>query len=162
MARIRSNSRVEGVKELCKQLERVEKIPKSVINKASNAGIKKPLRDARGKAPKDSGALKKGIIKIREKTKKRTAKKVVYRIVFDRSYNSIFQKYIIKPGTRGANPPKRSGYYPVSQEFGFHTSKNSRVPGLNFIHQAFKDNYTNSQRIIVKRLSKEVDKLIGN
>lgn len=148
---------IEGLKELERQLRRVERVPKSVTSKAAREGIKKPLKDAKANAPELSGSLKNGIIKILEKSP-RGKSKSVYRIVFDRALNPIFQKPIENPGVHGGKKP--TGYYPVSQEYGFKTGGSGFQPGLYFVREALEKNQEESQRKIVQRLGKEIDKLL--
>lgn len=149
---------IEGFAELMRQLERVEKIPKSVVTKAAREGIKNPLKDAKAGAPEESGSLKNGIIKILEKTPRKKAKSV-YRIVFDRAFNPIFQKPIKIPGIFGGK--KSTGYYPVSQEYGFKTGGNKGYKeGLYFVREAMEKNQDDSARKMVRRLGKEIDKLL--
>jgi hypothetical protein len=151
-----SSTHIEGLAELERQFRRLEKFPKSKVGKAANAGMKEPLKDAKSHAPVDMGVLKKGIIKIKEKSPRSKAK-VVYRVVFDRGYNHAFQKPIKEPGKFGGK--KDTAYYPVSQEFGFKTA-NGYVPGFKFIQKALEENQTSSQKKIVEVLRKEVDKLL--
>jgi hypothetical protein len=150
---------IEGFAELMRQLQRVEKVPKSVVTKAAREGIKDPLKDAKAGAPELSGSLKNGIIKILEKSPKGKAKSV-FRIVFDRAFKPIFQKPIQNPGQYGARPPKSTGYYPVSMEYGFKTKGGGYEPGLYFVREAMEKNQEESAKKIVKRLGKEIDKLL--
>jgi hypothetical protein len=153
LSRMRITMEVDGIDQLTRQLQRIEKIPKSIVAKAANAGIKDTLRDARQKAPVDFGNLRKGIIKIKEKSP-RSKPKVVYSIVFDRSYNSIFQKPVKNPG-----PGKKdTAYYPVSQEYGYRTKSGGYVPGFRFVRDSLKENQATATKRIVEVLNKEIDK----
>ncbi|MEH7503286.1 HK97 gp10 family phage protein [Neobacillus drentensis] len=152
-----NHTHIEGLAELESQFRRLEKFPKSKVGKAANAGMKEPLKDAKANAPVDMGTLKKGIIKIKEKSPKHRAK-VVYRVVFDRGFNHVFQKPIQNPGKYGGKKP--TAYYPVSQEFGFRTSNHGYSPGFRFIQKALEQNQTASAKKIVDVLRKEVDKLL--
>lgn len=147
---------IEGFAELMRQLERVEKVPKSVVTKAAREGIKDPLKDAKTNAPELSGSLKNGIIKILEKSPRGKAKSV-FRIVFDRVFNPIFQKPIENPGMYGGE--NNTGYYPVSQEYGFKNA-DGYTPGLYFVRDALEKNKESSEKKIVRRLGKEIDKLL--
>lgn len=150
-----ANNHIEGIDQLIRQLKRVEKFPKSKVAKAANAGMKDPLRDAKQNAPVDIGNLKKGVIKIREKSP-RTKAKVVFSIVFDRAFNQFFQKKVINPG-----PGKKdTAYYPVSQEYGFFAKNGRYIPGFRFIRDSLESNQTTSAKKIVDVLNKEVDKLL--
>jgi hypothetical protein len=160
MARMVNNiSEIEGFDELVAQFRRLEKIPRSVTTKAAREGIKDPLKDAKANAPELSGSLKNGIIKVFEK-KPRGKAKSVFRVVFDRAFNPIFQKPIQNPGQHGASPPKSTGYYPVSMEYGFKTKGGGYEPGLYFVREAMEKNQKESAKKIVKKLGKEIDKLL--
>jgi hypothetical protein len=152
-----NHTHIEGLAELERQFRRLEKFPKSKVGKAANAGMKEPLKDAKNDAPVDMGTLKKGIIKIKEKSPRSKAK-VVYRIVFDRGFNHVFQKNIQTPGEYGGKKP--TAYYPVSQEFGFKTADKGYVPGFKFIQNSLKKNQNSSAKKIVDVLKQEVDKLL--
>jgi hypothetical protein len=150
-----ANNHIEGIDQLIRQLKRVEKFPKSKVAKAANAGMKDPLKDAKQGAPVDIGNLKKGVIKIREKSPRSKAK-VVFSIVFDRAFNPFFQKKILNP-----RPGKKdTAYYPVSQEYGFFAKNGRYIPGYRFIRNALQSNQTTSAKKIVEVLNKEVDKLL--
>jgi HK97 gp10 family phage protein len=168
MARFRAD--IEGLAELEAQFKKLEKFPKRKVNQASNAGMKPVLQEARRNAPKSkasayesitktgtSGQLKKGITKKLEKNKSRYTAKAVYRIVF--APNPNFVKEISKEGQGIYGGKQSTGYYPASMEFGF-LSKHGYVQGKKFIRQALWNNKGKSQRIIVQRLAKEVDKLV--
>jgi hypothetical protein len=150
-----NNIHIEGLRELEAQFKKLNKFPKSKVAKAANAGMKQPLKDAKQGAPVDVGNLKKGIIKIREKSPRAKAK-VVYSIVFDRAFNQFFQKPVKNP-----SPGKKdTAYYPVSQEYGFMTKGGGYVPGFRFIRNALEENQTTSSKKIVEVLRQEVDKLL--
>lgn len=149
-------SEIEGLDQLVAQLRRLEKVPKSVTTKAAREGVKIPLKDAKASAPELSGSLRNGIIKILEKSPRGKAKSV-YRIVFDRALNPIFQKPIENPGMYGGKKP--TGYYPVSQEYGFQTA-NGYEPGKYFVREALAKNQADSEKKMIKRLGKEIDKLL--
>lgn len=149
------NTQIEGLRELEAQFRRLQKFPKSKVSKAANAGMKKPFKDAKTNAPVDVGNLKKGIKKIREKTP-RTKPKVVYSLVFDRAFNSFFQKPVKNPGPGR----KDTAYYPVSQEYGFFARNGRYIPGFRFMRKALEENQTTSSKEIVRVLSDEVDKLL--
>ena len=51
--------------------------------------------------------------------------KKVYRVVFDRAYNDVFQKK--------NSDGKVTGYYPISQEYGFLHATARYIPGYRFI-----------------------------
>jgi hypothetical protein len=146
---------IEGLRELEAQFKRLEKFPKSKVAKAANAGMKEPLKDSKANAPVDIGNLKRGIMKIREKSPRSKAK-VVYSIVFDRAFNRIFQKPVQNPGPG----KKTTAYYPVSQEYGFFAKNGRYIPGFRFIRKSLEQNQITSAKKIVDVLRQEVDKLL--
>jgi hypothetical protein len=158
---------IEGMSELEAQFRNLGKnFPKGQVRKAANKGCNLPLRKARSLAPKESGALKKGIIKVEEKKWKlnKKLKKAVFQVYFDRAKNSIFQKHITPEGrgTRGADPPKPTGYYPVSMEYGFkvHIS-GKRVEGKYFIKKAIEQTQNETIKTVVDSLRESIDKIIA-
>ena len=152
---------VDGLEELTRQFQSLGvNFPKRALQRAANVGIKQPLKLSRSYAPKDSGELKKGIIKVLEKSP-RMKKKAVYQIVFDKSKISIFKgKKIIRPGLYGASPPKQYGYYPVSQEYGWKV-KYGKHEGHHFLKRAIEQTTADSQRKIIDQLGKEIDKILA-
>lgn len=143
--------KIEGMEELQKSLTRLGKTPQKHVNSAATRGMQLILKDAKASAPFDTGELKKGIIKIGEGN--HTKAKKMYQIVFDRSMNDIFQK----PNTEG----KVTGYYPVSQEYGFFAKNGRFIPGYHFIHQSMEDKAPASARLMVSVMKKKIDTQIA-
>jgi hypothetical protein len=156
--------KVEGMSELMTQLNKIGKdFPQRVLNDITHDAIKPTLTEARQRAPLGyTHQLEEGIIEIKEKDKKG---KSVRQVVMDKTKNSIFQKQIPDPeaknpqgvGTRGGK--RDTAYYPTSIEYGFHVSKDKKVPGQFFLHGTFKKNRAKSRKIIKNGLSKAIDKL---
>ena len=110
-------------------------------------GMNISLKDSRANAPYDTGMLKKGIVLKGERS--RTKAKKVYRVVFDRAYNDVFQKKN-KDG-------KITGYYPVSQEYGFFAKNGRYIPGYRFISDSLTDNVSKIEKTIVSEMKKKID-----
>ena len=142
--------KIEGMKELQKSLDRLGKVPQKHVTASAKKGINVVLRDARANAPYDTGMLKKGIISAGERST--TKGKKVYRLVFDRSMNDIFQKKN-KDG-------KVIGYYPVSQEYGYFTKNGRYIPGFRFIHDSLNNNAQKMEKTIVDTMKKKIDQEI--
>lgn len=158
---IRGYGSVDGLDELIRQIERIEKIPKRALSKAAREGMRKPLAQARKDAPKETGTLKKGIKSVLEKSSKRSKFKSIYQMVFDKRLTEVFRgKKIIRPGLYGANPPKEYGYYPVSMEYGYKAKEGYR-PGKYFLSKAIEQNQDESAKIVVRVLTDEIDRAIG-
>lgn len=139
---------LDGMHELERTLNKLEKIPQSAVTKAAKAGMKITLNDAKSNAPVDTGQLKKGIKLKAERSKVKPKK--VYRVVFDEKMNHVFQKKD-KDG-------KVIGYYPISQEYGYFARNGKYIPGYQFIHKAFNGNQSAIRRTIIKEMGKQVDK----
>ena len=160
------NTHIEGLAELTHQLENLGKnFPKPKIRKAVNAGMKIPLRQAKANAPKESGSLKKGLMKIEEpkfKTMKKK-KKVVMRLVFDRGMNSIFQKPITPEGKGTRGGKKDTAYYPVSVEYGFKVNKDgTKEEGKYFVRQAIEMTQVETQNKVIESLLQTIDEITGD
>lgn len=143
--------KLEGMRELQKSLEKLGKVPQKHVTSAARKGMNIPLKAAKANAPVDTGMLKKGMKLVGEKSKYKGKK--VYRIVFDRAYNDIFQK----PNKQG----KITGYYPVSQEYGFFAKNGRYIPGYRFIHSTFESNTSKIEKTIVSEMQKKIDKEIA-
>lgn len=139
--------KIEGMRELQKSLEKLGKVPQKHVTSAAKKGMNIELKAAKAAAPVDTGMLRKGMKLIGEKSKYKGKK--VYRIVFDRAYNNIFQK----PNKQG----KITGYYPVSQEYGFFAKNGRYIPGYRFIHATFESNTSRIEKTIVSEMKKKID-----
>ena len=139
--------KIEGVRELKKSLEKLGKVPQKHVTASARKGMNISLKAAKAAAPVDEGNLKKGMKLVGEKSKYKGKK--VYRIVFDRAYNDIFQK----PNKQG----KITGYYPVSQEYGFFAKNGRYIPGYRFIHATFESNTSRIEKTIVSEMKKKID-----
>ncbi|HOA79966.1 MAG TPA: hypothetical protein PKK61_02735, partial [Defluviitaleaceae bacterium] len=80
----------------------------------------------------------------------------VYRVVFDRAMNDVFQK----KNSKG----EVTGYYPVSMEYGFFDKKgvyhqSSTRTGwiVGFVHSALTDNVKKIEKTIVNEMKKKID-----
>ena len=141
------NFKIEGMKELERSLKRLGKVPQKHVTSSAKKGMNIVLKQSRANAPYDTGALKKGIILAGEKAKAKGKK--VYRIVFDRAMNDVFQK----KNAEG----KVTGYYPVSQEYGFFAKNGRYIPGYRFISDSLIENTSKIQQTIVSEMKKKID-----
>lgn len=148
MARV--HFKVEGMKELQKSLKKLGKVPQKHVTSSAKKGMNIVLKDAKANAPYDTGSLKKGIILKGEKSKHKGKK--VYKVVFDPAMNDVFQKKN-KDG-------KVTGYYPVSQEYGFFARNGRYIPGYRFIHNSLADNAQKMEKTIVDTMKKKIDEEI--
>lgn len=139
--------KIEGMEKLQKDLEKLGKVPQKHVTASAKKGMNIAYRDARANAPYDTGMLKKGIKLVGEKSKNKGKK--VYRVVFDRAYNDIFQKKN-KEG-------KVTGYYPVSQEYGYFAKNGRYIPGFRFIRDSLTDNVQKIEDTIVDTMKGKID-----
>lgn len=144
------NFKIEGMKELERSLKRLGKVPQKHVTSSAKKGMNIALKNAKANAPYDTGALKKGIKLVGEKSKLKGKK--VYRIVFDREMNDVFQK----KNEEG----EVTGYYPVSQEYGFFAKNGRYIPGFRFIHDSLTDNAEKMEKTIVSTMKKKIDEEI--
>jgi len=142
--------RIDGMKELQRSIEKLGKVPQKHVNSAARKGVELILKSARANAPFDTGQLKSGIIKVPERNHSKSKK--VYRLVFDRAKNDIFQK----TNAEG----KVTGYYPVSQEYGYFTVNGRYIPGFRFIHFSFNQNAKKMADVMVVTMKKKIDQEI--
>ena len=145
MARV--NFKIEGMKGLQKSLKKLGEVPQKHVTASARKGMNIVLKDAKANAPYDTGMLKKGIVLKGERS--RSKGKKVYRVVFDRAMNDVFQK----KNAEG----KITGYYPVSQEYGFFAKNGRYIPGYRFIHDSLADNTRKVEKKIVSEMKKRID-----
>lgn len=141
------NFKVEGMDKLLNDLEKIGQVPQKHVTASARKGMNIALRDSKANAPYDTGMLKKGIVMKGERA--RAKGKKVYRIVFDRNMNDVFQK----PNKEG----KVTGYYPISQEYGFFAKNGRYIPGYRFIHDSLIDNTSKIEKTIVSEMQKRID-----
>lgn len=141
------NFKVEGMDKLLNDLEKIGQVPQKHVTASARRGMNIALKDSKANAPYDTGMLKKGIVMKGERA--RAKGKKVYRIVFDRNMNDVFQK----PNKEG----KVTGYYPISQEYGFFAKNGRYIPGYRFIHDSLIDNTSKIEKTIVSEMQKRID-----
>ena len=147
--------RVEGMDELEKSLKRLGKVPQKHVTASSRKAMNIVLKQSRASAPYETGALKKGIKMVGERSRQKGKK--VYRIVFDRNMNHIFQKPVKNPGESGHKGARKIAYYPYSQEYGFFARDGKYIPGYRFIGDSFNENVRNIEKTIVSEMKKRID-----
>jgi HK97 gp10 family phage protein len=142
---------VDGLKALQKTIKRIGYVPQKCVTPAVKKAVRIVHKQAVQDAPKKTGNLKRGIIMVGEKAQAKGKK--VYRIVFDRKMNEVFQKKN-KEG-------KVTGYYPVSQEYGWYTQKGRYIEGKKFIRNALAENDDKMAEVMVTEIKKNIDKEIA-
>jgi uncharacterized protein YabN with tetrapyrrole methylase and pyrophosphatase domain len=157
--------KIEGMKELEKAIKKLGQVPQKAVTPAARKAMNIAIKDARVKAPVDTGELKQGMKLIGEKAKSKGKK--VYRIVFDRAKNDIFQKKH-KVGTNNKVLKKKrgkikagaetTGYYPISQEYGFFARNGRYIPGFHFVEKGLTENANKIEKTIVDEMGKRIDK----
>ncbi len=145
MAKI--NFRIEGMDKVRRGIKKLGKVPQKHVTAASKKGMNISLRNSKANAPYDTGMLKKGIVLKGESSGVKGKK--VYRVVFDSSMNDVFQK----KNSEG----KVTGYYPVSQEYGFFARNGKYIPGFRFIHDSLTENTRKIEKTIVDTMKKKID-----
>jgi len=142
--------KIEGMKELQKSLDRLGKVPQKHVTAAARKGVNVVLKGAKTSAPVDTGDLKRGMKLSGEKSRYKGKK--VYRIIFDPAMNDVFQK----ENAEG----EVTGYYPISQEYGFFARNGRYIPGYRFIHDSMTGNAKQMERVIVDEMKGKVDQEI--
>lgn len=143
----KSYMKIEGMAAVQKSLEKLGKVPQKHVTSASRKGMNIALKDARINAPVETGYLKKGIVIKGERSGEKGKK--TYRIVFDRALNDVFQK----PNKDG----KITGYYPISQEYGFFARNGRYIPGFKFMHNALSGNTKQIEDTMISTMKTKID-----
>lgn len=139
--------RIEGMEKLQKNLKKLGKVPQKHVTSTARKAMTIAHRQARANAPHDTGNLKKGTVLKGEKA--RTKGKKVYRVVFDRAMNDVFQK-------KNASG-EVVGYYPVSQEYGYFAKNGRYIPGYRFVSDSLTDNASKIERTIIDTMSTKIN-----
>ncbi|WP_461039230.1 HK97 gp10 family phage protein [Tepidimicrobium xylanilyticum] len=143
------------MKELEKSLKKLGKVPQKHVTASARKAMNIVLKQSRAAAPYETGALKKGIKMVGERSRQKGKK--VYRIVFDRNMNHIFQKPVKNPGESGHKGARKIAYYPYSQEYGFFARDGKYIPGYRFISDSLTDNVSKIEKTIVSEMKKKID-----
>ncbi|ACT00219.1 HK97-gp10 family putative phage morphogenesis protein [Paenibacillus sp. JDR-2] len=141
--------KIDGMDNLIKMMNKLERVPQTVVTRAARAGATIPLKAARKNAPEDTGELKRGIV-LKAERRTKIGKKV-YDIMMDPAKNDLFVKYA-KDGTRY--------YYPASQEYGFMTEDGRYIPGYRYLRNAMTNNVKAIEAKVVEVAGKEVMKVM--
>lgn len=142
--------KVEGMDKLIRDLEKLGKVPQKHVTASARKGMNVILRDAKANAPYETGDLKRGMKLAGEKSMYKGKK--VYRVVFDRAYNDVFQKK--------NSDGKVTGYYPISQEYGFFARNGRYIPGYRFIHKSLESQASAMEKTIVTTMKQKIDQEI--
>ena len=138
--------RVEGMERLQNSLKKLGEVPQKYVTASAKKSMNIVKKDAKADSPYLTGNLEKGIVLVPEKTK---PGKKVYRVVFDDKMNDVFQK----PNKDG----KITGYYPVSQEYGFFAKDGRYIPGFAFVRGALEKDAPSVESTIVDTMQKKID-----
>ena len=135
------------MKRLQKDLKKLGKVPQKHVTASARKGMNIVLKDAKATAPYDTGSLKKGMILKGEKSRYKGKK--VYKVIFDPKMNDVFQK-------KNASG-EVTGYYPISQEYGFFAKNGRYIPGYRFLHNSLSDNAQRMEKTIVTNMKQKID-----
>lgn len=151
---------MEGLGDFVGVLGSMEQVPQKCVTKAAGKGANVVRKSIRAVAPVDTGALKRGIIREGERSRKKGKK--VYKLMFDPGKNDVFQKPIKNPGAAGGNEEEDHAYYPASMEFGFLTRSKgggmSYVEGRHFMRDGAESSSSAAKQEMVRVLNEEIDK----
>lgn len=154
---------LKDLKEAKKTFDAMGKLPQRIVSasaaKAATA-VKKAVKNSE-KAPKDSGLLRRAIIRTPEKSRRKGKK--VYDIRFDPTWNDEFQvkkRPIKNPGEFGGKSDH--AYYPASMEYGFLTRSKgggiSYYPGHYFMRDEGEAMRGESNEIMARTLNEKLEK----
>lgn len=161
---------MENIDKLAESIRKIGGVPKKYVTQASKKAMTPVLKKAIKDAPEDTGALKEGIIMVGEKS--RLTSKKVYRIVFDKSMNHIFQKkakYATHTVTyhgwsrrvKDVRQEANTSYYPISQEYGYFKKNGEKVKGKFFVGNAFEEKASGVEATIIKEVKRKIDQQIA-
>ena len=132
---------------LQRDLKKLGKVPQKHVTASARKGMNIVLKDAKSSAPEDTGDLKKGM-KLQGERSRYKGKKV-YKVMFNPKMNDVFQKKNAKGEV--------TGYYPISQEYGFFAKNGRYIPGYRFLHNSLSDNASRMERTIITNMKQKID-----
>lgn len=141
---------VTGINALNRDLKKLGKIPQKHVTSSAKKGMGLVLKQAKASAPSDTGDLKRGMKLSGEKSRYKGKK--VYRIIFDPAMNDVFQKKNKEGGV--------TGYYPISQEYGFFAKNGRYIPGYRFIGDSLINNAKRMEQVIMGEMKAKIDQEI--
>ncbi len=147
----RASFRIKGMLRLKMDLKKLGMVPQKHVTSAARKGMNISLKQSKATATYLTGDLQKGLILKGERSKLKAKK--VYQVIFDPKMNDVFQK----KNAEG----KITGYYPISQEYGYFSKSGNYIPGYRFVHDSLTDNVRNIERKIVEDMSKKINKEIS-
>jgi HK97 gp10 family phage protein len=155
---MKTNVKITGMDKLYKSLKRLGRIPQEHVDSSVKKAMDMPLKMAKAAAPhkKATGNLQRGIISVGENSRKKGKK--VYRIVFDRDMNNIFQKPVKNVGESGSDEARNPAYYPIALEYGFFKRDGVYREGFKFVRNSFENSVPEIEKTIIKSMQKEIDK----
>lgn len=148
MARVTT---VEGLNELIRDINRLERMPQSQITKGVRRGANVILAEARARAPVKTGKMRRKLT-LKPERSSRKGKKVM-QITFQKVEKFPESVKIAKDGTRY--------YYPTSQNYGFKTRNGGRVEGKHFLEGAMQAKSGQAARVIVHEIGMEVERSLA-
>lgn len=139
---------VEGLDKLIKDISNLERLPQGQITKGVRKSVNIVLKEAKRKAPKRTGTLRRGLVIKPEKSKKG---KKVYRVIPKETVTEFVK--ITKNGDRY--------YYPASQEYGFTTVNGGRVEGKYYMADALTEKHNEVIETMVAIIGDEIEKALA-
>lgn len=146
--------RVEGLRDLIRDIKKLENMPQKQITKGVRRGTNVILREARAIASKrrKTGKMAKKLTLKPERSRKRGKK--VMQVTYQKVEKFPEAVKIAKDGTRY--------YYPASQNFGFRTRNGGRVEGLHFLTGAMENKGRQASKVIIEEIGKEIEKSLAD
>lgn len=147
---------VEGMEKLIKNLKKLGDVPQKHVTSSVKKAMRTPLSQAKDDAPYLTGALHDAITLKGEKSKLKGKK--VYRMVFDDTMNEQFQHKRSRMNQRTKKMVERvTGYYPVSQEYGWFANGGRYIPGQRFVRGAMEENSGKVKKMIMDLMGKKIE-----
>lgn len=156
MGFFKTKFKVEGMEKLINNLKKLGQVPQKHVTASVKKAMRTPYSQAKEDAPYLTGALHDAITLKGEKSKIKGKK--VYRIVFDDSMNEQFQYKRTVTNKRTKKETERvTGYYPVSQEYGWFAVNGRYIPGQRFVRGAMEENSGKVKKIIMDTMGKKIE-----
>lgn len=132
----------KDIEKTIKVLNKMGKSPQKAVTRAAGKAGTVMKRSVKTQVPVKSGALKKSIVRVGERSRRKGKK--VYQVTFDRKMNDQLQRPVQNPGMLGGKNKK--GYYPASMEYGFLARAKDGSGGVVYYNEALDEFRTRTDR----------------
>lgn len=142
--------------ELNKALDNLQASAYRVAAKAAAGSAEQLLAAVRAAAPVKTGTLRNALVLHPERSRQKG--KQVYDVVPTARANAVLQKQVLNP----SEGRRKVAYYPASQEYGFSTKNDKKIPGKHYMGGTLAAGSEAYRKQILAEIEKNIDEAWGD